>query len=147
MAGLVPFRRNGNYLSTGFEDFYNMLDDFFTDTNPFRKNLARDAFKVDVQENEKEYIVDAELPGTKKEEISVSIDEGQLVIAVNREENTEKEEKNFVHKERRYSSMRRGMYLPEADGEGIRAKLEDGVLNISVPKKSKPESVVKVEIE
>ena len=67
MAGLVPFNRKiTNTLSNGFEDFYNMLDDFFTDNLPTRRSLDRDTFKIDVEEKEKEYQVKAELPGVKK---------------------------------------------------------------------------------
>ncbi|KXG42684.1 hypothetical protein [Tepidibacillus decaturensis] len=58
MAGLVPFnRKKTDLLSTGFADFYNMLDDFFTDGWPVRRSLAGDTFKVDVQEDDKNYFV------------------------------------------------------------------------------------------
>ena len=53
MTGLVPFnRKNTNLLSSGFEDFYNMLDDFFSDSWSPRRSLARDTFKINVQQND-----------------------------------------------------------------------------------------------
>ncbi|KOA18643.1 hypothetical protein CLHOM_29270 [Clostridium homopropionicum DSM 5847] len=71
MAGLVPFnKKKGDLLNTGFKDFYNMLDDFFTDNWPSRRSLERDTFKVDVQEKDNEYLIEAELPGVKKEEVN-----------------------------------------------------------------------------
>jgi HSP20 family protein len=69
MAGLVPFNRKDTGLfDTGFGDVYNMLDDFFSDNLLPARNLARDTFKVDVQENDNEYIIEADLPGVKREE-------------------------------------------------------------------------------
>jgi len=148
MAGLVPFnRKNTDLFNTGFKDFYNMLDDFFADSWPIRRSLAGDTFKIDVRENEKEYIVEAELPGVKKDEINVAINEGRLTISVKREEKLEDEGKNYIHKERHYASMTRNIFLADASDEGIKAKLEEGVLNITVPKKEKPDNSVKIEIE
>ncbi|MHB1314070.1 MAG: Hsp20/alpha crystallin family protein [Christensenellales bacterium] len=148
MAGLVPFNTNQNTsLSTGFDDFYNMLDDFFADNWPFRRSLTADTFKVDVQENENEYIVEAELPGVKKEEVSVAMEDGKLRILVSREEKSEEKGKNYLHKERRFSSMARHIYLVDANSAGIKGKLEEGVLRIAVPKTEKQDRSVKVDIE
>lgn len=145
MAGLVPFNRKSSSLMTGgFDDFYNMLDDFFSSP---RRTLAGDTFKVDVQENEKDYLIEAELPGVKKDEIEVSLNEGRLGISIKREENIEEEKKNYIHKERRYSSMSRSVYLKDAGGEGVKAKLDNGVLTIFVPKLEKKETALKVDIE
>ena len=70
-----------------------------------------------------------------------------MTISVQREENINEENKNYVHKERRFSSMSRSLYLDDAKSDGIKAKLENGVLNIKVPKESKPDSSVKIDIE
>ena len=68
MAGLIPFNRKKNdLLRSEFGDFGSMLDDFFSESFPFRRSLEADTFKVDVEDSEKEYIVHAELPGVKKE--------------------------------------------------------------------------------
>lgn len=81
MAGLVPFnRRNNDLMSTGFEDFHNMLDDFFTNSWPLRRSLAGDTFKIDIQDNEKEYVVEAELPGIQKNRFNPRILESCLKI-------------------------------------------------------------------
>jgi len=145
MAGLVPFNRNKFGLrTTGFEDFYNMLDDFFSDTwSP--RNIG--GFKIDVRENEKEYKIDAELPGVGKEEINLEMNDGHLLIKVDHEENKNEEKENYIHKERRFSSMQRSVYLAAAKGDGIGARLEDGVLKITVPKEEKKENLRRIEIE
>lgn len=148
MAGLVPFNKKKSEISNvGFDDFYNMIDDFFTAGWPFRRNLAGDTFKVDIQDDEKNYFVTAELPGVKKEEISIAMDEGKLHISVAREENTDEESKNYVHRERRYSSMQRSIFLADADEGSIKAKLDNGILNITVPKLEKQDHSVKIEVE
>ncbi len=148
MKGLVPFNRKKNDLmNTGFDDFSSMLDDFFGDSWPMRRSLQSDTFKVDVQEEDKEYIVQAELPGVKKEEVNLSLEDGRLRIAVHRDEEKEEKDKNFIHKERRYCSMERNIFLQEADSEGISAKLEDGVLKIHIPKTEHIDTSKKIEIE
>jgi len=148
MAGLVPFNRKKADLSTtGFEDFYNMLDDFFTDGWPVKRSLSGDTFKVDVSEDEKNYYVDADLPGINKEELNVSLDEGRLTISVKRNENTEEKKPNYIHRERRCCSMQRSIFLSEAEPAGIKAKLDNGELKITVPKKEKKDTSVSVDIE
>ncbi|MGM0397274.1 MAG: Hsp20/alpha crystallin family protein [Bacillota bacterium] len=149
MAGLVPFNRRNKMTGTGLGDFYGMLDDFFSDDFLLpQRSLARDTFKLDVQDKEKEYLIEAELPGVKKEEINLEIRDGQLVIGIQREEKVDEEKKNYIHKERRYCSMSRSVYLADADPENIKAKLDDGVLEITVPKVEKSvREKNKIEIE
>lgn len=149
MAGLIPFnKRNNDLKQHGFEDFYNMLDDFFNDTWPSSgRSLLGDTFKVDVRDCENEYMIEAELPGIKKEEISLDLNEGKLTVSVKREESIEKSEKNYIHKERRYGSMQRSIYLADADSEGITARLEEGLLKINVPKVAKTDHSRRIEIK
>ena len=148
MAGLIPSNKKSTRLiNTGLEEFYNMVDDFFNDSIQSGKNLLGSSFKIDVQDNNKEYIIEAELPGVKKEEISLDINEEKLTIAVNHEENVEEEKKNYVHKERKTSSMSRKIYLADSMSEGITAKLDNGVLKIIVPKQEKLENNTRIEIE
>lgn len=149
MTALIPFNRKRNDLmNTGFEDFQNMIDDFFAEGWPMRRSLAGDTFKIDLQDNEKEYIVEAELPGIQKDEINLSLEEGRLQISVKKEETTEEEkEKNYIHRERRFSAMTRNVFLADAASDDIKAKLTDGVLTITVPKQVKPELTKQIEIE
>ncbi len=149
MPGLVPFnRRRRDLMSTGFDDFQNMLDDFFSGSWPTGRSLVADTFKIDVKEDEKEYLVEAELPGIDKKDVNLSIDDGRLCISVNKEEvKEEKEGKNYIHRERRYSSMQRNVFLAEADDEGIKAQLNNGVLHITVPKKVEQDKSKAIEIE
>ena len=145
MAGLVPFNRR-NSLNTGFSDVHDMLDDFFNLNWPTQRNLMHDTFKMDVEETEKEYVISAELPGIDKEEIGLDLAEGRLSISVKREENKNEEKKNFIHKERRFASMSRSVYLSDADAENISAKLDNGVLCVTVPKQEKTKRMRKIDI-
>lgn len=143
MPGLIPFHNRHSDL-TPYDSFHRMLDDFFSEW-PFRR--AFDTFKVDVQERENDYLVEAELPGVKKEEASVSLNENRLTISVSRQAETEEKSKNYIHRERRTASMSRQITLPHSQPEGIRAKLENGVLIVTVPKSSSGYRSVPIEIE
>lgn len=154
MSGLVPFnRKNRSLISRDFDDFgdfYNMVDNFFNFNWPSKRFFMGDSFnsfRVDVQEQDNKYLVEAELPGIDKNEVNIEMNDGRLNISVKREESINEEKKNYIHKERRYSSMSRSIYLEDAKSEGIKAKLENGVLKIIVPKESRPNNSIKVNID
>ena len=90
---------------------------------------------MDIRENEKEYIIDAELPGIKKDNITIDINENNLTVSANYQEDKKEEKGNYIHRERRMSSMSRTVYLPDMDEDGVKAKYSDGILCITVPKK------------
>jgi len=149
LSGLVPFNRRNAlaHTGTGFEDFYNMLDDFFSDSLMPSRNLLRDTFKVDIEDKDTEYIIEAELPGIKREEIGLNIEEENLCITVNRSEDTNTNGRSYIHRERRAASMSRRVRLAGAKLDSIKAKLEDGILVITIPKVIKTPTSLKIDIE
>ena len=150
MSGLVPFNWKNNNLarsSIGFENFYNMLDDFFNDGFAPNRNLLRDSFKIDIEEKDTEYVIEAEVPGISKEEINLNIEDENLCISVNRVEENNNDGKNYIHRERRVSSMSRRIRLADAKLDEIKAKLEDGVLIVTIPKDIKTNISRKIDIE
>ena len=148
MAGLIPFNRKQNDLmNIGFDDFSNMLDDFFTGSWPIQRSLAGDTFKIDIQDNDKEYTIEAELPGVKKEDVEITLNDGRLNISVKKEEVSENKSKKYIHRERKYAQMSRSILLADADDEGIKAKLEEGILTIQVPKKQHEDTSKRIMIE
>ena len=150
MAGLIPFNRPNTSLmrsGAGFEDFYNMLDDFFSDGLRPSRSLLKDTFKIDILENDNEYVIEAEVPGVKKEEIDLSIEEDTLCIQVSRMEEDSRDGENYIHRERRSSSMSRRLRLVGGNLKEIRAKLEEGLLTVTVPKEAKVDSVRRIAIE
>ncbi|MCL2854102.1 MAG: Hsp20/alpha crystallin family protein [Defluviitaleaceae bacterium] len=85
-----------------------------------------------------EYLIEAELPGIQKDEIDLGIEgDNNLCIQINRIEESNKDGKNFIRRERRSSSMSRRVSLAGAKLDEISAKLEDGVLRVTVPKEDK----------
>jgi HSP20 family protein len=91
--------------------------------------------QVDISEDDKEYLVKADLPEMKKEEIKVNVENG--VLSISGERKTEKEEKNkkFHRVERSYGSFERTFTVPEdADAAKIAAEVKDGVLKVRLPK-------------
>ena len=148
MTDLIPFgRRSRRPRRAGFVDeFHNMLDDFFTSALP-QGRWGRDAIPVDIRDQGDHYLVEADVPGVRRENIRLALRDERLTIAINEEEDIEEEEEGYIHKERRYASMSRSVYLSEAQSEGVKAKLEDGVLKITVPKASEPEEIIEIDVE
>lgn len=95
--------------------------------------------RIDVTENDKDYQVRAEMPGVKKEDIRVSVDGNFVSISTEvKKEKEEKEDKTgrLLVREMYYGSASRGFSLPtEIDAKAVDAKLEDGVLKLTLPKR------------
>ncbi len=147
MAGLVPFNKRKRALLSGNDNLSNMLDDFFSEGFPMMRSLDADTFKVDVKDTGAAYEVTAEMPGVKKEDLEIHLDDGRLKIRVHQEEESEEESKNYIHRERKVSSMERNIYLQDAHNEDIKAKLEEGILHITIPKKEEVDTTKRIEIE
>jgi HSP20 family protein len=94
--------------------------------------------KIDVSEDDKAYNVKADIPGVKKEDIQVDVNDD--VVSLRAEVKQEKEEKKgekVVHSERAYGVVTRSFTLPSAvDSQAAKAEYRDGVLNLVLPKKS-----------
>ena len=125
---------------------YRMMDHFFTDSSPAR---SKDMFKVDLQDNEDGYIIEADLPGAKKKDLNITMDDEHLTISFEKKEEKDEsdEDKNYVHKERVYSAMKRIFYLPNADGKSVEASLKEGVLKLTIPKKEIESNKIDIEVK
>lgn len=137
MLTLSPFTKNELQKkdSHEFVDFYNMLEDFFNGNIMGGKGLKVDTFKLDVKDQGDSYLVEAEMPGIKKEEIELDYQDGHLIIQVSQNQETKEEKGDYIHRERRSTAMQRSIFLQDVNIEKIDAKLEEGVLKISLPKK------------
>ncbi len=99
---------------------------------------------VDITESENEYNIKADIPGMKKEDIKISLEDNTLSISGERKEEKEEKGTNFVKKEKSFGSFMRTFALPHSvDAKGIKASYKEGVLNITVPKseESKPREI------
>lgn len=148
MAGLVPVdKRRGGFVRTGFDNFPSILDDFFGDPWLPNRNMLRDIFKVDVRDEDSAYKIEADVPGLTKEEVDLSVEDKDLIISVNKKEEKNEESENYIHRERRTSSMSRRLRLADANLDEVKAELKDGVLCVTVPKKDAGEAVKKIDIQ
>lgn len=144
MFRLTPFTSTP-VKRTQFSDFENLIDDFFSNT-PMR-SLRHDTFKLDVRQEGDNYLIEADLPGVKKEEVHVSYDDGLFTIAVERQEENEEKQDDYLHRERRMCSMKRSINLPDLDPSRIKARLEEGVLKIVAEKQAVQETRTVIDIE
>jgi HSP20 family protein len=102
---------------------------------------------VDVAEKEGKLVIKADIPGVKKEDISINVKGDMLEIGAERKEDTEEEGEGYVRRERTYGRYYRTIPLPvEVDKELVNATFEDGVLSIEMPKIEGRE-VKKIEIK
>ena len=99
---------------------------------------AGNVMKTDVKETETGYEVDIDLPGFKKDEINAKLDNGYLTISAAKGLDKDEQDKNgkYIRRERYAGSMSRSFYVGEGvTEEDIKAKYEDGILRLVVPKK------------
>ena len=147
------------YLPTVFgENLMDVFDDF--DRNFFRGfgnvdralygKHAQNMMKTDVKETEEGYEVDVDLPGFKKDEIHLELNDGYLTIST--EKSLEKDDKNkkgrMLRQERYAGVMQRSFYVGDAiTEEDIKASYESGVLHLMIPKKDAPKAPEKKTIQ
>ncbi len=114
--------------------------EFFGKKNPLYGHNAANLMKTDVRETEEGYEIDVDLPGCRKEDVQLTLEKGILNIATSRSlEKNEKDEKTgrVVRQERYAGSMSRSFFVGENVTENdIRAKMENGVLSLMIPKKA-----------
>ena len=104
---------------------------------------------IDIAEQEDAFMVNAEVPGCKAEDIDISVHGNTLTISGEKKQDKEEEKRGFYHIERSYGSFRRDLNLGAAvDPEKIDARCKDGILSITLPKTEKSKAVkVKVKEE
>jgi HSP20 family protein len=151
MTQLTAKKKNGS--------FPRLRNDYFTNRLFFPRlfDLDDDFFgngmstpPANVTETEKEYNVELSVPGMNREDLKIDIDDGVLSISSETKEEHKSEEKNYHRREFSYSSFKRTFTLPEnASEENIKAKYENGMLKIAIPKAeqsiSKPKKQIKIE--
>ena len=130
-----------NTLNSFFSE--NLFDDFFEDfARPMRTarryNTSTGIMRTDVKETDGGYELDIDLPGCKKENVTAELKEGYLTISAETNRSDEQKDDNgrYIRRERYYGNCSRSFYVGEdITEEDIKAKFEDGILKVAIPKK------------
>ena len=123
---------------TRFDPFNDLVDDLFNGFLVRPVSHPGRGMKVDIAEKNGAYLVTAELPGVRKDDIQVTIDGTEVTLSaeVKREKEVTQDER-VLHAERVYGKVSRGFSLPqEVDEAKAEAKFRDGVLELTLPKKA-----------
>ena len=157
MSTLVNVPKNGSLSNVNsglnFPTWSNWIDSFFNNELPsvFTSNFNTGMTlpKVNIKETSDAYVVEMAVPGLKKSDFHIDLDNQVLSIATEMKEENEQQEDNYTRREFGYSSFKRTFTLPDSVDDGkIDAKYADGILSIHLPKreeaKQKPPRTIKI---
>ncbi len=138
-----------------FDEFDRRMDRYFNGRHGLNRELygkkARNMMKTDVRETDDTYELDIDLPGFAKDEINVKAENGYLTISAAKGLDKDDKDKkgNYIRRERYAGAMQRSFYVGDIPTGDIKAKYEDGILRLSVPKadvkKLKAHNVISIE--
>ena len=125
-----------------FDDWMDSFDDlgrsFFGKKNPLYGKHAKNMMKTDVKETDDSYEMDIDLPGFKKDEINATLEDGYLTVSAAKGLDKDEQDKKgkYIRRERYAGAVQRSFYVGDAvTEEDVKAKFEDGILRLSIPKK------------
>ncbi len=138
---MMPSIFGENLFDDDWMDFpFDRFDrEFWGRKNPLYGKHAKNMMKTDIREHDEGYELDVDLPGFKKDEISVQLDNGYLTISAAKGLDKDEQDKKgkYIRKERYAGTMQRSFYVGDAvTQEDVKAKFEDGILKLSLPKKN-----------
>lgn len=114
-----------NLIDWAFDDFFN--DDFFSANNNYPR--------VDVREEDKQYTLEADIPGLTEKELDIKVDGNLLTISSQHNEKEQEKHKNYLIKERKSQTFTRSFVLPKnVDTTSIKANYKNGHLELTIPK-------------
>ena len=136
MFGMLPFDRSDSNI---FDTFDAFTRDFFR-----KSNAELPAFRTDIRDTGDSYLLEAELPGFQKEDITLDLKDGILTItATHADQSQETVQGSYIRRERRYGSFQRSFDVTGIDENGITAAYESGVLALTLPKAKPAEPEVR----
>ncbi|MCM1333890.1 MAG: Hsp20/alpha crystallin family protein [Eubacterium sp.] len=123
MFGLTPYERNAGF----FDAFGSFANDFFAESR---------ACKTDVRDEGERYVLEAELPGFKKDDIRLDIRGDRLTLSAERSEEDERKDREgrYIRRERSFGSYTRSFDLSGIAADRITAEYKSGVLTLTLPK-------------
>lgn len=119
-----------------FSNWPSIFEDFFGN-DFFKKSVGTTLPAVNVKENENSFKIEMAIPGKKKEDLKINLENNVLTISSEHKEETEDKNENYTRKEFHYTSFQRSFALPEnlVEQDKIEATYENGLLVINIPKK------------
>lgn len=140
---IVKSNRNSSIFPSVFSDFFD--NDRFFNNQWFNNEQSVPA--VNIKENESSFNVEFAAPGFKKTDFKINVEHNVLTISAEKKDEKNEENDRYTRKEFAYSSFSRSFTLPQSvDSEKIDAKYNDGILNLSIPKKTEDKNKTKREI-
>lgn len=135
---MLPSIFGENLFDDLFRDDFGMFPTW-SDRNPLYGKHAKNMMKTDVRETEDTYELDIDLPGFKKDELNLDLKNGYLTIQATKGLDKDQQDQNgrYIRQERYVGSMSRSFYVGEVPMEAVKARYEDGILRISLPKQEK----------
>lgn len=133
-----------------YNDLFDHMGGWLDNSKDFLDSHAfRNILQSDVAEDDKEYTVKVDVPGMNRDDIHLAYSDGILTISGHRStfKNDSDKKKNLVRQERSEGSVSRSFSLPNVDKKNISAKLDNGVLTITLPKTSPVEDEDSITIE
>lgn len=127
MFGMIPFERHENNLFDAFDNF---------ERNFFGNTSSAVTFRTDIRDEGDKFVLEAELPGFRKEDIQLHLKDGILTVSAQRTASSEEKDQrgNYIRWERRFGSFARSFDVAGIDEESISAAYQDGILELTLPK-------------
>ena len=129
--GLSPFDTFEDAFTSYVDNFFNYVDDFFNMGFPTDFDTC---IRADIKENDKEYIIEADMPGFDKNDIEIELVDDRLTIMAKKDEKVEEQGENYIRRERRYGQTARSFIVEGIEHEDVVAEYKNGVLKITLPK-------------
>ena len=131
---MLPSIFGGNLFDEFFDDSFDRT--FFGGRNPLYGKREKNLMKTDVWEVENHYEVDIDLPGFKKDEVNVELQDGYLTVSASKglDKDQKDKEGRYIRQERYSGTCSRTFYVGDLKKEDISAKYEDGILRLTLPK-------------
>ena len=126
MFGMIPFDRRDSSL-------FDMLDNFERNFFGTSSNTAS-SFRTDIRDEGDKFVLEAELPGLKKEDIKLDLKDGILTISAQHSQESEEKKNSYIRRERRYGSFSRSFDVSGIQEDHITAAYNNGVLELTLPK-------------
>lgn len=115
---------------------FDLFDEMFKAPFFSRRENQNAVMKTDIREKDGDYLMDIDLPGFSKDDISAELHDGYMTVTAKKEENNdEKDDKgNYIHRERYSGSCSRRFYVGDISEADIKASFKDGTLHLEIPK-------------